>query len=223
MCQSVRVAGVENADGSLTKFVPKADLDKANTTIDRLSADCDRYMGERDDYREALFRSQRVVAEVAKVCGLDGGSLDQSVAAAVDRMTIERDEAVSQHDADAALIAELQAQVEASYAERSEPEPSLSWRLRATANRLSNASTDDRDYYHLVNDLIDEAERLERERSESAEREQRIEKAAEVACDAAAEPTGEADWGRAPEYYREAFRAAARALDRAGMLTGGDA
>jgi chromosome segregation ATPase len=180
MCQSVRVAGVENADGSLTKFVPKADLDAANATIDRLSADCDRYMAERD-------------------------------------------EAVAQHDADAALIAELRAQVEASYAERSEPEPSLSWRLRATANRLSNASTDDRDYYHLVNDLIDEADRLERERSESAEREQRIEEAAKVACDAAAEPTGEASWVRAPEYYREAFRSAARALDEAGMLTGGDA
>ncbi|MCF3939941.1 hypothetical protein [Gordonia tangerina] len=141
-----------------------------------------------------------------------------------DRYMAERDEAVAQHDADAALIAELRAQVEASYAERSEPEPSLSWRLRATANRLSNASTDDRDYYHLVNDLIDEADRLERERSESAEREQRIEKAAQVLRAVDVKNGGGEPWDAFDDYsgLRRRYRGRARALDDVGMLTGGD-
>lgn len=91
--------------------VPLVRKDEADWIIDRLSADCDRYMAERDDYREALFRSQRVVAEVAKACGLDGGELDRSVADAARRLAREIDDLRAQHDADAALIAELRAKV----------------------------------------------------------------------------------------------------------------
>ena len=70
-------------------------------------------------------------------------------------------------------------------------------------------------------ELNDIARRLDSEQAAEREREQRIEQAAEIACDASAEKSGESTWSKAPEWWKDAFRDAARALDAAGLLRGG--
>ena len=65
------------------------------------------------------------------------------------------------------------------------------------------------------------ADRLDAARSAEREREQRIEEAAEIVCDASAVLSGEATWNKAPDWWKDTFREAARALDAAGLLRGG--
>lgn len=186
---TIQKFGITNADGSFTVFVPEAGLIEANAFIDRLTADCYQYIAERD-------------------------------------------EAVAQHDADAALIAELQTKVEQAEAccgcdhggHHVLPTPDmgdplhLRWVAKAMRNTVPRVVglPDCQQLGILADWYMAEADRLERERSESAEREQRIEKAITAYFEAA--------HGAVPRtVYEHVRKGMAAALDAAGMLTGGDA